>query len=83
MPAALKQKKLRQAAPAPALSELSKRVQGFRLKRNLTYKELATLVGGISTETIRRAELGFPLTIRISSKIETFLADMEGARHVA
>jgi len=69
--------------PQDQRSELSKRIEAFRLQRELTYAALATLIGSISLETVRRACLGFPLTIRIASKIENFLGNMNGADRAA
>lgn len=78
-------KKQTQRRPAPkGKSELATRLEAFRVKKNLTYKALASLIGGrISYETVRRAELGRTLSVRISSRIKNFLTEMEGVNRAA
>jgi len=86
MPAKSKKRKLQRNASLPDRTELSKRIEAFRLnpKRVLTYQALASLIGGISLETVRHACLsGSRLSIRTVAKIENFLSNMEGANRAA
>ena len=85
MPAKAKKKTPQREGLNGGRPDLSKRLEAFRLSpsRELSYEALATLIGGISLETVRRAELGFPLSKRITSKIENFLSGMEGSNRAA
>ena len=69
------------ALPSPSLSE---RLQNFRLENDLSYQDLAELISGVSSETVRRIATGadHSPTLLTASKIEKFLADRE-ACHAA
>lgn len=50
------------------------RIERFRLERDLTYDRLASLIGGVTGETVRRAERGERLNARTTFKLKRFLA---------
>lgn len=54
---------------------LSKRLENYRLVKDLTYESLGLLCG-VSRMTIVRACQGQRLTSRIAHKIKTFLKDV-------
>jgi len=85
MPAKAKKRTPQREVARNVRPDLAKRLEAFRLtpSRELSYESLANLIGGISLETVRRAELGFPLSKRITSKIENFLSGMEGSNRAA
>lgn len=62
---------------------LASRLEAFRVEKNLTNKALAALIGSISGETIRRAQLGLHLSPRISARLDNFLTKMEGVNRAA
>ena len=86
MPAKSKKRKLQRAVPVMERTDLSRRLEAFRLApgRDLSYQALAKLIGGISLETVRQACLsGSRLTVRSIAKIENFLTNIEGAGRAA
>lgn len=72
------------AKPAPLSPSLSERLQSYRLSNDLSYDSLAALIGGVSSETIRRIALvaDYTPSLLTVAKIEKFLADRE-AVHAA
>ena len=75
---------LRRSTDNPAAeNSLAKRLDLFRLERDLSYTQLSQLIGGISFETARRACMGASLTSRTIYKIERFLNSVQGNNHAA
>lgn len=49
------------------------RIERLRLERDLTYDRLASLIGGVTGETVRRAARGERLNARTTFKLKRFL----------
>jgi len=79
MPVKSKAKKPQRKATPAALSE---RLQKFRLENNLSYEDLAELISGVSSETVRRIATSAPFRPHLLtlSKVEKFLSDREANR---